>query len=309
MVAPSPKSISQGGRKPKVVAKKSPKKPAKKLFVVKLQRIPFGFFEKELLGYFRQFGNVLRIRVARSRKTGNHKGWAYVGFDDKSVAEIAAESMNGYLMFEQRLGCKVMKPALIPKSMLKGPLLVVRPSYKGLAKKDAISRNNTSGKNDKANAKNRVISLNKSLKKLKNMGVDYDFSLRTPLKNIAPNNDVQVVKTPISAKPVQSKPVTPAPKPATPTAKPATPKAIVQTPVTTKKKAVETPQTAKLKNEESKPKFSPKTRAAKAIAAGTPLVKSTLSKTIMKSVAASACPANVKKAPLPANKRGKKKSL
>lgn len=67
MVAQKPAStlISAGGQK-KVV--KPTKKPQKRLFVVKLQRIPFGFFERELLGYFRQFGTVLRIRVARSRK-------------------------------------------------------------------------------------------------------------------------------------------------------------------------------------------------------------------------------------------------
>ena len=68
MVAQNPASISAGGRKQPQKQEKVQKKLQKKIWVVKLQRIPFGFFEKELLGYFRQFGNVLRIRVARSRK-------------------------------------------------------------------------------------------------------------------------------------------------------------------------------------------------------------------------------------------------
>ncbi|EGT52067.1 hypothetical protein CAEBREN_30127 [Caenorhabditis brenneri] len=372
MVAQNPTSISAGGRKQPQKTEKVQKKPQKKIWVVKLQRIPFGFFERELLGYFRQFGNVLRIRVARSRKTGNHKGWAYVGFDNKSVAEIAAESMNGYLMFEQRLGCKVMKPSLIPKSMLKGPLLVMRPSYLGLAKKDAIARNNNSGKNDSENAKSRVKSLKKTIKKLQNMGINYDFPIpgvqKTPSKKVA-DNDVQIIETakavtpkaaqlptpktatPKAATPKAATPKVATPKAATPkaatpkvvtpkaatpkvatpkaetlkaeTPKTATPKAetpksvppsqknireVTATPATTKKKVmIKTPQTEKIKKVAETPKFSPKTRAAKAAAMGTPQVKSTLSKTIMKSVAASARPAAVEKKV--AKRAGKKKSL
>ncbi|EFO98561.1 hypothetical protein CRE_20239 [Caenorhabditis remanei] len=334
MVAQNPASISAGGRKQPQKQEKVQKKPQKKIWVVKLQRIPFGFFEKELLGYFRQFGNVLRIRVARSRKTGNHKGWAYVGFDNKSVAEIAAESMNGYLMFEQRLGCKVMKPALIPKSMLKGPLLVMRPSYLGLAKKDSIARNNASGKNDSANTKRRSNNLNKTLAKLQNMGINYDFpvagTVNKPPKKVV-DNDVQVIE---STKSILPKQITPkavthsTPKAATlktatakaETPKQNTPKAVTPkvatpkqtspktpTPVAPKKVVIKTPQTEKVKKVE-KISFSPKTRAAKAAALGTPQAKSTLSKTIMKSVAASARPAAVEKKAA-AKSRGKKKSL
>ncbi|VDM57701.1 unnamed protein product, partial [Angiostrongylus costaricensis] len=62
---------------------------------------------QQLWEYFTQFGKVVRVRVSRSLKTGNFKGWAYVGFADKEVAEIAAETMNGYLMFEKRLSCRV----------------------------------------------------------------------------------------------------------------------------------------------------------------------------------------------------------
>jgi hypothetical protein len=31
--------------------------------------LPHGFYEKELMGYFRQFGKVAAVYVARSRKT------------------------------------------------------------------------------------------------------------------------------------------------------------------------------------------------------------------------------------------------
>ncbi|CAO4369876.1 unnamed protein product [Caenorhabditis nigoni] len=331
MVAQNPTAISAGGnRKPAQKQDKVQKKPQKKIWVVKLQRIPFGFFERELLGYFRQFGNVLRIRVARSRKTGNHKGWAYVGFDNKAVAEIAAESMNGYLMFEQRLRCKVMKPALIPKSMLKGSLLVMRPSYLGLAKKDAIARNRCTTKNDSENTKRRVSNLKKTIVKLQNMGIDYDFSAAGVKKTLPKNsedNDIQVIgsakttfpkKTtskviePSTPKVNTPKAVTPKTTPKIATPKSETPKQKAAEAVTpfaaAKKVVIKTPQTEKIKKAAEKPVFSPKTRAAKAAALGTPVAKSTLSKTIMKSVAASARPAAVEKKTITKG-RGKKKSL
>ncbi|VDL66706.1 unnamed protein product [Nippostrongylus brasiliensis] len=121
--------------------KKKNAKKAKSLHVIKLKRIPYGLFEKQLWEYFTQFGKVVRVRVARSLKTGNHKGWAYIGFDDKDVAEIAAETMNGYLMFEKRLGCKVMDPKNIPKCMKSGPRYLAPPHMRGRAKKEAVKRN------------------------------------------------------------------------------------------------------------------------------------------------------------------------
>uniref|UniRef100_A0A0K0DG19 RRM domain-containing protein n=1 Tax=Angiostrongylus cantonensis TaxID=6313 RepID=A0A0K0DG19_ANGCA len=110
-------------------------------------------------------------------KTGNFKGWAFVGFADKEVAEIAAETMNGYLMFEKRLSCHVrsnfhliascltfmydcpvftnvrkdiflqlivfqlMDPNKVPKSMKSGPRYVAPPHMRGRAKRDAFRRN------------------------------------------------------------------------------------------------------------------------------------------------------------------------
>lgn len=36
--------------------------------------LPHGFFEDQMTGFFSQFGDVERLRVARSKKTGNSKG-------------------------------------------------------------------------------------------------------------------------------------------------------------------------------------------------------------------------------------------
>jgi len=80
---------------------------------VYLGHIPHGFFETEIKSYFSQFGRVVRLRLARSLRTGNHKGYGFVEFENVEVARIAAETMNNYLMFN-----KILKCHLIPKEKL-----------------------------------------------------------------------------------------------------------------------------------------------------------------------------------------------
>lgn len=65
--------------------------------------MPHGFYENELKGYFQQFGKVTNVLVARSNRTGNSKGFAFVEFLHPDVAKIAAETMNNYLMFKKRI--------------------------------------------------------------------------------------------------------------------------------------------------------------------------------------------------------------
>lgn len=62
-------------------------------------------------GYFGQFGKVTKLRVSRSKRTGASKGYAFLQFQHSEVAKIAAESMNGYMMYGQTLQCHVVPPA------------------------------------------------------------------------------------------------------------------------------------------------------------------------------------------------------
>jgi hypothetical protein len=45
-------------------------KQARKSNVVYLGHIPHGFYEDQMRGFFNQFGDVLRLRLSRSKKTG-----------------------------------------------------------------------------------------------------------------------------------------------------------------------------------------------------------------------------------------------
>lgn len=70
--------------------------------------LPHGFFEKEIKKYFSQFGRVRRVRLSRSKKTGKHRGYGFVEFENEKVATIAADTMNNYLMFNKILKCQVI---------------------------------------------------------------------------------------------------------------------------------------------------------------------------------------------------------
>jgi len=88
--------------------------------VVYLGHIPYGFFETQMRPFFEQFGTVTRLRLARNKKTGNSKHFAFIEFEDKEVAEIVADTMNGYMMFGHTLVCIVLPQEQVHAEMFKG---------------------------------------------------------------------------------------------------------------------------------------------------------------------------------------------
>lgn len=103
---------------------------------VYLGRIPHGFFEKEMKGFFSQFGKVTRLRLARNRTTGKSKHYAFIEFDSEEVAEIVAQTMNNYYLYGHRLVCQVIpKEKLHPKLFLGSRRSLRQLSLKKIAKK------------------------------------------------------------------------------------------------------------------------------------------------------------------------------
>ena len=51
--------------------------------------------EADLRELFGAFGRVARVYVGRDRETGAGKGFAFVSFEERSVAQRAMEKMNG----------------------------------------------------------------------------------------------------------------------------------------------------------------------------------------------------------------------
>jgi RNA recognition motif-containing protein len=61
--------------------------------VVYVGHIPHGFYEDQMRGFFSQFGEIDRLRLSRSKKTGGSKGYAFIEFKDAADAKIVAEAM------------------------------------------------------------------------------------------------------------------------------------------------------------------------------------------------------------------------
>lgn len=95
-------------------------KPSGKPGVMYLGSIPHGFYEHEIREYFSQFGAITRLRVVRSKKTGASRHRAFVEFADAEVADIAARTMDSYLLFGHILRARVVDPSQVHPNLFKG---------------------------------------------------------------------------------------------------------------------------------------------------------------------------------------------
>jgi nucleolar protein 15 len=101
------------------MAQKAEKEPSEPKGVVYLGHLPKGFYEPQMKTFFGQFGTVTRIRLSRSRKNAASKGYAFIEFEEESVAQIVAETMDKYLLFEKQLVCHLVPREKQHPSMFK----------------------------------------------------------------------------------------------------------------------------------------------------------------------------------------------
>lgn len=110
---------------PKTTAKPSTEKeePANKSGkngVVYVGRIPHGFYETEMRKYFSQFGNIKNIRISRNKRSGKSKHYGFIEFDSPEVADIVADTMDGYIIWNHILKVKRVPPENIHKDLWVG---------------------------------------------------------------------------------------------------------------------------------------------------------------------------------------------
>jgi len=140
--------------------------------VVYVGHLPLGLFEPQLKSYFEQFGNVLRLRLSRSKKTGGSKGYAFVEFDCDEVAKIVAETMNNYLMGERIIKCHVIPPEKVHEKLFVGSQREFKkPSQ------PAVARYNKQRTIEQiAKMTDKLLRKETKLRKrLAEHGLDYDF--------------------------------------------------------------------------------------------------------------------------------------
>lgn len=109
--------------------------------VIYLGHIPNGFFEPQMRKYFSQFGQVTRMRLARSRKTGGSKGYAFIEFKEESVAKIVASTMNKYLLFDKSLVCEFLPREKCHKKLFAGWRRIPKDTRKERREKEVIQDN------------------------------------------------------------------------------------------------------------------------------------------------------------------------
>ncbi|KAJ5041024.1 uncharacterized protein L3040_005581 [Drepanopeziza brunnea f. sp. 'multigermtubi'] len=88
--------------------------------VVYIGRVPHGFYEHEMKAYFKQFGNILKIRLSRNKKTGASKHFGFIQFESATVADIVARTMDNYLMFNHLLKVKLIPDEQVNPDWFKG---------------------------------------------------------------------------------------------------------------------------------------------------------------------------------------------
>jgi nucleolar protein 15 len=89
--------------------------------IIYLGHIPDGFYENEMKKFFVQFGEVKRVKLFRSEKTNNSKGYAFIQFIQPEVASTVATAMNGYLMMDRSLVSNVIPRSKCHNGMFKPP--------------------------------------------------------------------------------------------------------------------------------------------------------------------------------------------
>ncbi|XP_071761122.1 MKI67 FHA domain-interacting nucleolar phosphoprotein [Centroberyx gerrardi] len=172
LLALNPKEEAEFKKKVQEVKKRPGKGYRLSPGVIYVGHLPVGLFETQLKSYFEQFGRVLRLRLARSKKTGGTKGYAFVEFDCDEVAKIVAETMNNYLMGERLIKCHVIPPEKVHEKLFVGSQKAFqKPKY------PAVTRyNRTHTAEQVAKMTDKLLRKEFKLRKrLAAHGIEYDF--------------------------------------------------------------------------------------------------------------------------------------
>ncbi|KAF8357682.1 nifk-1, partial [Pristionchus pacificus] len=177
---------------------------AKPSAAIKIDHLPFGFFEREIAAFFHQFGSVVRVRIPRCKKSGRDRGYAFVLFEDSTVAQVAMEAMDGYLMFEKRLQVTLLDEDNVPEILKKGAKMIGQPSKgaSGRAHSKKMNKKKSDDEDNKAKVRRNKIQ-SKRMKKLAAMGIDYDMDGEKKIDTTevtVVENEIEQIDEPVAKK-------------------------------------------------------------------------------------------------------------
>ena len=102
----TPKPTKNPTKTPKT-AKTASETPSENA-VLYISHLPYGFDDRASYSFFSQFGTLKGICFPRSKKSGRSKGYMFLLFESRQVAEICAQAVNGYFLFKKSVKCLVL---------------------------------------------------------------------------------------------------------------------------------------------------------------------------------------------------------
>ncbi|XP_074652894.1 MKI67 FHA domain-interacting nucleolar phosphoprotein-like [Tubulanus polymorphus] len=144
--------------------------------VVYLGHIPKGLFEPQLKKFFSQFGNINRLRISRSKKTGNSKGYAFIEFEFAEIAKVVAETMNSYLTFNRLMQCQFLPDEKVHPAMFKNSFRRFKRPISHLISQQRLNKHKSQERVERN--KNRFRQkTTKKLQKLSELGIEMTVDL------------------------------------------------------------------------------------------------------------------------------------
>lgn len=153
--------------------------------VIYLGHIPPAFEETQILEFLSQFGNITNLKLSRSKRTGNSRGYGFVEFQEKDVAAIVANTMSGYfLLGERRLVCHVVPQDKIHPNLFSSSKRNLLANKIGNSdsriqywqNKNREQVNGTKSADSLKKITERLLNReNAKRKKLAKLGIEYDF--------------------------------------------------------------------------------------------------------------------------------------
>ncbi|KAJ4968594.1 hypothetical protein NE237_015295 [Protea cynaroides] len=141
--------------------------------VLYIGRIPHGFYEKEMEGFFKQFGTIKRLRIARNKKTGKSKHFGFIEFESPEVAKIVADSMHNYLLFEHMLQVDLVPPERVHLKLWNGANRIYKPLNWTQIEQKRHNKERT--KEEHKKLVERILKRNqKRKKKIEAAGIEYE---------------------------------------------------------------------------------------------------------------------------------------
>ncbi|KAJ2857112.1 nucleolar protein [Coemansia erecta] len=158
--------------------------------VIYVGRIPHGFYEEEMRGYFSQFGDIISLRLSRNPKTGNSRHYGFIRFKYAEVARIVADTMNNYLLFDRLLKCVFIPPHKVHPGTFTHKVFKINRDTR-FKEQIAIRNKERTPEEEKAHVEKAIKRENKLRRKLAKAGIDYDFPGYKKAKHVEKEEKVE----------------------------------------------------------------------------------------------------------------------